>query len=666
MPARENGSAVKQRILEAASFGERIAELEMKELASYFVVTEQWRQLVAGEKDIVYGPKGSGKSALYSLLMQKEGELFDRGILVIAAEKPSGTPAFQDLAKDPPAAEHEFIVVWKLYFLSLVARALQDWDVQTPEARRVYDALRELGLLEYKSPKALLRMVRKHARRLATAESFEATVLVDPGSGAPVGISGKLTVSENGGENRAPYVPIDQLMEDADSALADADLKVWIVIDRLDVAFAEHDDLEHRALRALFKAYLDMQALGNTSLKIFLRTDIWRRITREGFREASHIAKNLTITWERTSLLNLVVRRMLKNSGICMHYDLDANDVYSSVTAQEEFINRIFPDQVDPGKHPSTFDWMLTRTQDSTGQTAPRELIHLLSSLRDSQLRLIEIGHEPPPGQQLFDRAAFKTALREVSYTRLTQTIYAEYPQMQPFIEHLEGGKTQQTISTLRGIWSVDASEARRLASVLVDIGFFEARGSKNSPVYWVPFLYRDALRMVQGEARGFLHYGRQIVGEVTQALLLAIPRWQDPRDPTRGSGPGYEEAAVEFLDARTAMPLLLWIFAADTGAPVNFPSRPSIVGAGLRRDMNTELEPSDFKIRLAGGPFRWHGHLNENQGYRTIVPLPDFATITIEDTVREFGDRLITGLRRARMIESAGRREVPGLVRPR
>jgi hypothetical protein len=657
MSVHESDPMAKQKILEGASFGERIAELEMKELASYFVVTEQWRQLIAGEKDIVYGPKGSGKSALYSLLMQKQEELFDRGILVIAAEKPSGTPAFQDLAKDPPAAEQEFIVVWKLYFLGLVARALQDWGVQTPEARRVYDALQDLGLMGCRTPKALLRMVRKQARRLATAEALEATVLVDPGSGAPMGISGKLTVGD-GGTQEVHHVPVDDLLDAADVALAAADLRIWIVIDRLDVAFAEHDDLEHRALRALFKAYLDMQALANTSLKIFLRTDIWRRITKDGFREASHIAKNLTITWERTSLLNLVVRRMLKNKGICGHYGLDASEVYGSVTAQERLVSRLFPDQVDPGKHPSTFDWMLTRTQDSTGQTAPRELIHLLSSLRDSQLRLIEIGHEPPPGEQLFDRAAFKTALKEVSYTRLTQTVYAEYPQLQPFIELLEGGKTQQTISTLRGIWGVDAAEARRIASALVDIGFFEARGTKNSPVYWVPFLYRDALRMVQGEARGFLHYGRQIVTDVAQALTAAIPSWQEAREPTRGSGPGYEESAVAFNDARTGMPLLLWVFAADVGSPVNFPTRPSVVGAGLRQDMNTELDERAFKIRLTGGPFRWHRHLNDNQGYRTIIALPEFSTISIEDTVRGFGERVIAGLRRARMIESTQRRD--------
>jgi hypothetical protein len=34
------------------------------------------------------------------------------------------------------------------------------------------------------------------------------------------------------------------------------------------------------------------------------------------------------------------------------------------------------------------------------------------------------------------------------------------------------------------------------------DVGFFERRGTAGDPDYWVPFLYRDALGLVQGEAR--------------------------------------------------------------------------------------------------------------------------------------------------------------------
>jgi hypothetical protein len=131
-----------------------------------------------------------------------------------------------------------------------------------------------------------------------------------------------------------------------------------------------------------------------------------------------------------------------------------------------------------------------------------RELIHLLSSLREAQLRRYEVGHDDPPNELLFDRQAFKEALKQVSQVRLDQTLFAEYPTLKPYIERLEWEKAQQTPETLSRIWGLDLEAARAKAEDLVEIGLFERRGTKQQPVYWVPFLYRDALKLVQGEAK--------------------------------------------------------------------------------------------------------------------------------------------------------------------
>ena len=41
------------------------------------------------------------------------------------------------------------------------------------------------------------------------------------------------------------------------------------------------------------------------------------------------------------------------------------------------------------------------------------------------------------------------------------------------------------------------------IAEQLTEVGFFERKGTKDNPSYWVPFLYRDALNLVQGSAEG-------------------------------------------------------------------------------------------------------------------------------------------------------------------
>src|ERR1700736_850214 len=94
--------------LRSITFGHRVAE-EENDLATYFVETDHWQRLYRGDIDVVYGPKGAGKSALYSLLLSKSTELFDRNILIVAGENPRGATAFRDLVTDPPASEREFV-----------------------------------------------------------------------------------------------------------------------------------------------------------------------------------------------------------------------------------------------------------------------------------------------------------------------------------------------------------------------------------------------------------------------------------------------------------------------------------------------------------------------------------------------------------------------------
>lgn len=66
----------KHEILSNTTFGQRVAEDETDALVSYFVETDHWKRIYKGEVDIVYGMKGAGKSAIYSLLLSKKQDFF--------------------------------------------------------------------------------------------------------------------------------------------------------------------------------------------------------------------------------------------------------------------------------------------------------------------------------------------------------------------------------------------------------------------------------------------------------------------------------------------------------------------------------------------------------------------------------------------------------------
>ncbi|MDX1757232.1 MAG: hypothetical protein R3175_14340 [Marinobacter sp.] len=492
----------KYKLLQNLSFGERIAELEGNILYKYFVQTENWRKLSSGRTDVVYGPKGSGKSALYFLLSTNDGELFDDNIILAPCVNVQGAPIFKELSNDPPVDEQELIGLWKLYFLVVISERFEDFGFRGKCALKLRKALESSDLVkDTGSLSGKLNRAYGYIKKFFRPESAEGTVHLDPVTQLPVGLTGKISFSEPSNiAQKEGIIGIDELLLCANQELDGQGFSVWLLLDRLDVAFSEDVEMERVALRALFRVYLDMAAYSHIKAKIFLRDDIWNRIVDGGFREASHITKNVRISWNRASLLNLIIRRLLHNEVFVKEYGVDVEKTLSSVDKQQELFYRVFPQQVEVGPNKSsTLDWILSRTRDGKQLNAPRELIHFLNELVAEQLRKFEIGGGEPPGEQLFVRGVFKDALPEVSVVRLTQTIYAEHDELRPYIEALRESKTAHTVESLGKIWGVDIEKAKDLANRLVDIGFFESRVKKQD--YWVPFLYRDALNMIQGSS---------------------------------------------------------------------------------------------------------------------------------------------------------------------
>jgi len=144
---------------------------------------------------------------------------------------------------------------------------------------------------------------------------------------------------------------------------------------------------------------------------------------------------------------------------------------------------------------------MLSRIVDASDENVPRELIHLLTTARTIQIKRLQTGFDEPSGENLFDRGTFRDALPEVSQIRLENTLYAEYPDLKPWLEALEGEKTKQYPETLAEIWDISQEEALARAKRLNEVGFYEMRGTNQDPSFWTPFLYRPALNLSQGSA---------------------------------------------------------------------------------------------------------------------------------------------------------------------
>lgn len=498
----------KKNVIQSLNFGSDVAEHEIKELAKYFVETDQWNRIFDGSVDIIRGAKGSGKSAIYHLMMNKEGELYQRDILLVPAENPNEDPAFSEIRSTLPPTEDEFIGLWKLYLCSVAAIRARDAGVKNQHLLDVLNYLGELRLIEQDiSLNTIIRTIADYVKRVFRPSEVLATTHFDPSSGMVTGITGKISFSEPSAEARAKGVrPIREILGKLNLSLRESGQTVWLLLDRLDVAFAEHEEIEVRALRALFSAYKDMAGLEKVKLKIFIRSDIWERIVASGYREATHVSSPVRMAilrWDNSLLFNVFIKRLLQSDLLCQSLAIDRLAALENIALQERLTDRIFPDKVDTGKNPKTFDWICLRLQDGHGQATPRELIQFCSSLRAQQLQRFEKAATPPPEEFLFDRASFKAALIPVSANRLINTIYAEYPAYKPWIDTLRGRKNLQSAETLSTIWSVDIRESNCRSDLLMGIGLFRRLDGPERIFYEIPFLYRSALQIIRGAEVG-------------------------------------------------------------------------------------------------------------------------------------------------------------------
>jgi len=328
----------------------------MRELGRYFVETAQWNRIRTGQKDIVYGPKGSGKSAIYSVLLQRSEDLRADGIVVKTAEQSRGEPIFAELVQEPPQSEEEWRVLWRAYFIRLIAEVLEDYAVEVDAAKEVFRGLEEQGLREGKGLRGALQAARRFAKRIRAAESVEGSASMEAATGA-VTFTSKVEMPAEQQDAIAAAAAVASLLESGNRALEEADLKVWIVLDRLDAAFSE-PRVEGAAIRALMRVYLDFTTFSQVVPKIFLRLDIWEEIIeKKVFREASHVVRDETISWDRDALLNLAIKRMLENQGLLERFGVDAASVLNSIEAQEALFESLFEDD---GKDERTrLEWAL-------------------------------------------------------------------------------------------------------------------------------------------------------------------------------------------------------------------------------------------------------------------------------------------------------------------
>ncbi len=482
-------------LLRKLKLGSSVAEHD-DALERYFIETDTFRALVSGEKDIIAGDKGTGKTAIYKILQTRYTTLSELSqVEVVAAFNPAGNPVFQRLAEGDPLEEGQYITVWKAYFLALAG----NWVLALNEeafSHKMTELDRLLSSTGLRSaddtPNTVFSRIVNLFRRISDPKAVEAAITLGP-NGIPI-LTPRIELGE--GEPSGELVEHDYALGVLNDVIRETGVSVWLVLDRLDEAFQGFPRAEVPALRALLRTYLDLLELDHLRLKLFLRKDLFRRVIAGpagGFVNLTHVnARKIEIIWDEEDLFELLARRISDNADFLEELGLQ------EATSQEIF-DTVSPRQVDQGdRKPTTWAWMISRIRDGNGIAPPRNLIDLVTKAHAAELRRqARESREVAVGEPLISSDSIKRGLQALSQERVEDTLLAEAGDYAPTIERFRGGKAEHNEESLATLLEVAVGEVRTAVTPLVELGFLEKAGES----YKVPMLYREGLSITQGKA---------------------------------------------------------------------------------------------------------------------------------------------------------------------
>lgn len=508
--AEENGTQdARARLLRSIDVGSPIAEHDQL-LADARIETPIFEELARDRVDIVKGTKGSGKTALFKIftdllanvMMEKQGVLLVRGIDNVR------DPVF---AQYRPALEDLDLVTfenfWRMYIISVINNSIffSEEFSSSPlrSAKKEMDAYRQCCARHgYPTPRGLTLqtivtwVISKLPR--AGLKRIKIGVAPDPASGAPQG-SIEIEREEPVPPPAVAVQPVPVFIQEVQEALirvlTAADLRLWVMLDRLDEVFERRSDFERVALTALLRTALSFTS-ERIRLKIFLRDDIFESVTETnvGFVNLSHLLGRAsgTLSWTKEQLLHLVVRRIFSNSHVRQYYGVNASRLGTDSRYREEMFYRVFPEKIHAGENQSrTLDWLMKHCEDANGVVTPRDFIDLVTfAVREEK----EVLRQGSMETSLLSAGSIRAGYKRLCQQKKVGYLQAEFPHFWPDIEKFEGRKATHSEESLERILGRTWNEkAKRLRA----IGFFHYNARLRT--YQVPYVYRQCLGIRQG-----------------------------------------------------------------------------------------------------------------------------------------------------------------------
>lgn len=260
--------------------------------------------------------------------------------------------------------------------------------------------------------------------------------------------------------------------------------KLWFLYDDLDEDFPA-GEVRQQALAGLFQLVqsCDASRLTEIRFKIFLREDIWNRLS---FDNKSHFTgRDIILQWTKIDFLRLALRQAIQSENF-----KDLVDRVSPVAV--ESIDRASEDEIEKAleilwgsrrrggnRAKNVSRWVYERLTDSSGTTFPRSLSILLKEAKEHELTYKGQSSSKFRTDRLLQGRSLEVGLKKASEKRCEE-IKEEYPNLISFFDYLNGKSALLEKGQLQAIWQNSAyniiENFEEFASFLGEIGILEWR----------------------------------------------------------------------------------------------------------------------------------------------------------------------------------------------
>jgi cellulose biosynthesis protein BcsQ len=476
------GTDAEQRwkIIESLQFQPLNAADPSQNLDLLFQKTANFDKFLDETTCLIRGRKGTGKTALYLLLLRHEsnakqlarGRLdsvtFLSGHGGFTNSRPS-RDEFRYINQKLEENQGSWEELWRAY---LIVRLFQENSLKLPDKgvqKPKFETLREI--------------LKALSREKWQSEHTQALIQLSNDSNLRLVLPDALDI-------------LNEQQRDKNQTL-------WLLYDDLDEDFPEKNGVRQQALTGLFQLIqaCDARRLTSIRFKIFLREDIWNRLN---FDNKSHFnGRDLFLTWTRVDFLRLALRQAMQSRDFKSFVDRSA-PVENIDNANEETLNcalnLLWGIRRRTGNRAKyVHRWVYERLSDLNGTACPRSLSALLQGAKEQELTYKEQTSVKYPTDRLLRGTSLEIGLEKASEERC-DAIKQEYPELCQFFEALEGVQSLPSREQLEQVWQKSAQEIYpdfdEFANFLREIGL--AKWREKEPRYGFPDIYVYGFKMIR------------------------------------------------------------------------------------------------------------------------------------------------------------------------